>query len=163
MVSEISYGVVEPSIAASMSGIEFLQAMMDGKLPRPPMGQRMPMTIKSLERGRIVLSVTADDSYLNPGGLVHGGLALTALDTAMGLAVLSTLGKGKGFASTDTAVRFIRGLQGGDVHELEVVGTVVSSGRTISTAQGEVRTNSGKLVATGTSACAIFATVPDQG
>lgn len=116
------------------------------------------MTIKSLERGRLVLSVTADDSYLNPSGLIHGGLALTALDTAMGLAVLSTLGKGKGFASTDTAVRFIRGLQGGQTHELEVIGTVVSSGRTVSTAQGEIRTTSGKLVATGTSACALFAT-----
>lgn len=157
-MNDIYYGVVEPSIAASMSGIEFLQAMMDGRLPRPPMGQRIPMTIKSLERGRLVLSVTADDSYLNPSGLIHGGLALTALDTAMGLAVLSTLGKGKGFASIDTAVRFIRGLQGGQTHELEVVGTVVSSGRTVSTAQGEIRTKSGKLVATGTSACALFAT-----
>jgi uncharacterized protein (TIGR00369 family) len=161
-VSDIQYGVVDPSLAASMSGIEFLRAMMDGKLPRPPMGQRMPMTIKSLERGRLVLSVIADDSYLNPGGLIHGGLALTALDTAMGLAVLSTLGKGKGFASTDTAVRFIRALPGGKIHELEVIGTVVSSGRTMATAQGEVRTANGKLVATGTSACAIFATTLEE-
>lgn len=151
----IQYGIADPQIAAGMSGMEFLTAMKDGKLPQPPIGQRIPLQMYHHERGKIVLRITADDSFLNPGGIVHGGLALTALDTAMGLAILSTLNKGKGFASLDTSVRFIRALPGGQQHELEIIGTLVSGGRTVATAHGEMRKLDGKLIATGTSACII--------
>lgn len=155
-MSTTAYGVANPALVAEMTGLEFLQAMVDGRVPRPPMGQRIPFELHEFEHGRLVLRTTVDDTYLNPGGIVHGGLALTALDTAMGLAVLTTLGRGKGFASTDTSVRFIRALPGGKDHHLEIVGTVVSSGRTTATASGEMRAIDGKLIATSTGACAII-------
>ncbi|MCA3150870.1 MAG: PaaI family thioesterase [Rhodocyclaceae bacterium] len=159
-MTEPIYGIADPETAAAMTGLEFLEAMRAGVLPRPPIGKRIPMEMQVLERGKITLSLIADDSFLNPGGIVHGGVALTALDTAMGLAVMSTLGRGKRYASTDTAVRFLRPLPGGKEHRLLITGTVVSSGRTMATASGEVRTTDGKLVATGTSGCAIFSLGP---
>ena len=156
MVSDIQYGVADPATAASMSGLELLEAMREGSIPRPPIGQRIPLELVELVKGRIMLSATADDSFLNPAGIVHGGLALTALDTAMGLATLSMLPAGKGYASIDTAVRFLRPLPGGRTYALSITGEVVSFGRTVATLTGEMRTKQGKLVATGTSACAIF-------
>ena len=155
-MSDIHYAVADPATAASMSGLEPLEAMREGSILRPPMGQRIPLDLVELVKGRILLSATADDSFLNPAGMVHGGLALTALDTAMGLATLSMLPAGKGYASIDTAVRFLRPLPGGRTYALSITGEVVSFGRTVVTLQGEMRTEQDKLVATGTSACAVF-------
>lgn len=150
-----TYGLADPAIAAGMTGLEFLTAMKNGDFPKPPIGQRIPLEMHLHEHGRIVLRIIADDTYLNPGGIVHGGLALTGLDTAMGLAVLSTLGKGRNCASLDTSVGCVRALSAGSNHELEIIGTVVASGRTVATAEGAIRTMEGKLIATGTSACII--------
>ena len=155
-MSNIHYAVADPAMAASMSGLELLEAMREGSIPRPPMGQRIPLDLVELVKGRIALSATADDSFLNLAGIVHGGLALTALDTAMGLATLSMLPAGKGYASIETAVRFLRPLPGGITYALSITGEVVSFGRTVVTLRGEMRTEQDKLVATGTSACAVF-------
>lgn len=154
-MSEPIYGLADPNLTAQMSGMQFVSAMAAGLIPRPPMNRRIPLEMKEWESGRLVLRATVDGTYLNPGGIVHGGFAMTALDTAMGLAVLTTLGRGKGFASTDTSVRFVRPLPGGETHEVEITGIVVSTGRSIATASGEIRLSNGKLVATGTSACVI--------
>ncbi len=155
-MTENEYGLADPARALSLSGIEFLKAMSNGDIPRPPISKRMPLDLIEIDKGRIALSVLADDSFLNPAGIVHGGLALTALDTAMGLTTLSKLPAGKGYASIDTAVRFLRPLPGGKEHMFTITGKIVSFGKTIATASGEIRSEQGKLVATGTSACAIF-------
>ena len=155
-MTDREYGIADPTLAMSMSGIEFLRAMQAGELPRPPIGQRMPMELEEVLKGKIVLTALADDSFLNPAGIVHGGLALTALDTAMGLATLSMLPAGKGYSSMDTAVRFLRPMRGGTEHQLTIIGEVVSLGKTVATVTGEMRNDIGKLVATGTSSCAIF-------
>jgi uncharacterized protein (TIGR00369 family) len=161
-VNERVYGVASLETAASLTGLEFLTAMKKGDIPAPPFAQRIPLALHDFERGKVVMRIEVDDTYLNPAGLVHGGLSLIALDTAMGLAVMSNLGRGKGFASIDTSARFIRALRGGESHNLEITGTVVSTGMAIATARGEIRTLSGKLVATGTSACSLFSLLPHR-
>ena len=40
--------------ARSMSGIEFLQAIRDGKLPAPPIAQLLGMRLAEVERGHAV-------------------------------------------------------------------------------------------------------------
>lgn len=75
----------------------------------------------------------------------------------MGLSVLSILPKGKGFASIDTSVRSLRPLRGGASYQLEIVGEVVSLGRSVATVKGKMRLMGGKLVATATGASAVTA------
>lgn len=58
--------------AKNMSGIEFIKAMAGREIPFPPMADLMGL---SIEPGK---------HRYNPIGSVHGGLACTIFDSAMG-------------------------------------------------------------------------------
>jgi hypothetical protein len=49
-----------------MAGLDYLQAMIDGSLPPPPMGQLMRFDIVSAEPGRVVFTCEPDESAYNP-------------------------------------------------------------------------------------------------
>jgi acyl-coenzyme A thioesterase PaaI-like protein len=79
------------ALGASMSGLEYLQAMVDGLLPPPPIGQLMRFDFLAIEPGRVVFACELDESSYNPMGVVHGGLVCTLLDSVAGSALHSTL------------------------------------------------------------------------
>lgn len=61
---------------AGMSGLDFMQAMADGRLPGPPISATMNMTVSEVAEGRVVFGCMPDESHYNPLGTVHGGLGL---------------------------------------------------------------------------------------
>ncbi len=77
--------------AVGLSGLEYLQKIVAGELPPPPIGALMNFRIGELSEGRAVFIVEPAEYHYNPIGVVHGGLAATLLDSAMGCAVHSTL------------------------------------------------------------------------
>jgi uncharacterized protein (TIGR00369 family) len=142
--------------AAQMSGLEFLRAIGEGRLPQPPMGQLMGFDGLKAEVGRVVFAVTPDESHYNPIGVVHGGLAMTLLDSAMGCAVQSTLPAGSGYTTLETKVNFARAITR-DTGLILCEATVVHAGRTVATAEGRVTADeTGKLLAHGTSTCLVI-------
>jgi uncharacterized protein (TIGR00369 family) len=142
--------------ASQMSGLEFLRAIGEGRLPQPPMGQLMGFEGLEAEEGRVVFAVTPDESHYNPIGVVHGGLAMTLLDSAMGCAVQSTLPAGSGYTTLETKVNFARAITR-DTGRILCEAKVVHAGRTIATAEGRVfAEETGKLLAHGTSTCLVF-------
>jgi uncharacterized protein (TIGR00369 family) len=140
-----------------MSGLEYLQAIVDRRLPPPPMGQVMRFDFLSVEPGRVVFACELDESAYNPIGVVHGGLVCTLLDSVAGCALHSTLPAGKGYTSVEikvnylSAVRLSSGL-------LMATGTVVKAGRRVGFTEGVVTDSSGTLVATASSTLIIFDT-----
>ena len=46
-------------------------------------------------QGRVELCAVPETRFLNPMGIVHGGWAMTMLDSAMGLSALTTLKPGE--------------------------------------------------------------------
>src|SRR4029077_5607832 len=82
------------SEGAALSGLEFIQAIFDGKLPNPPITATMGFTGGSVEEGKGAFVGEAAEHLYNPIGVVHGGFAMTMLDSAMGCAVHTTLGVG---------------------------------------------------------------------
>jgi uncharacterized protein (TIGR00369 family) len=97
-VTTKTYGTVSPERLKAMSGLDFVQGLVSGALPLNTIAQTLGYDIVEAEVGRVVLTISPNGSHLNPWGTVHGGLTATLLDSCMGLAVLSTLGKG--FVST---------------------------------------------------------------
>jgi uncharacterized protein (TIGR00369 family) len=91
---------------------------------------------------------------LNPAGIVHGGWAMTLLDSALGCAVHTTLEKGEVFVSLDTSVRFIRAITP-DTGQVRCIGRIQSRGRRIATAEGRIEDQKGRVLATGTTSCFI--------
>jgi len=92
----------------------------------------------------------------NPIGVVHGGFAMTLLDSAMGCAVHTTLGVGEAYTTLEAKVNFVRPitLETGPVR---CEGTVIHRGGTIATAEGRViAERTGKLLAHGTTTCLVL-------
>src|SRR4051794_17899813 len=74
-----------------MSGMEYMRAILRGEIPRPPIAGSLDFTLAEVEEGRAVFTLTPAEFHYNPIGVVHGGVAATLLDSAMGCAVHSLL------------------------------------------------------------------------
>lgn len=139
----------------SLSGIEFVSALSEGLIERPPMARLLPFDLKSPAYGSVELVATPTSEFHNIIGTVHGGWIMTMLDTAMALAAHTTLAKGEACASHETSAKFVRPVLSNGA-EVLISGKVLFRGRTLITLQGEVQDQSGKLLAHGTSTCAVI-------
>ena len=144
-----------PAPLAKLSGLELLQLRLIESDDRPPsIGQLIGMTMTRIELGGAEFSLVTQPSFSNPLGTVHGGIAATILDSAMGCAVHSTLGPGDWYTTLELKVNYIRATQTNG-ERLIVTGNTIHVGRTTATAEGQVRNEAGKLVAHGTTTCII--------
>jgi uncharacterized protein (TIGR00369 family) len=132
-----------------------LRKMVAGDLPAPPIAATMGFRLVEVESGMVVFEGTPGPHLLNPLGSVHGGYALTLIDSACGCAVHSELDAGVGYTTVETKVNFTRAIDpaGGPVR---CEGRVLSRGRTIATAEAYLRDESGRLLAHGTSTLIIL-------
>jgi uncharacterized protein (TIGR00369 family) len=145
------------ALGASMSGLDYLQAIVDRRLPPPPMGQVMRFEFLAVEPGRVVFACELDDSAYNPIGVVHGGLVCTVLDSVAGSALHSTLPAGKGYTSVEIKVNYLRAVRLSS-GLLTATGTVVKAGSRVGFTEGVVTDSSGTAVATASSTLIIFDT-----
>ena len=96
-----------------------------------------------------------DARHRNPLGTVHGGVAMTLLDSAAGAAVHSTLGDGSGYTTLETKVNLVRAVRP-TTGPLLAEGSVVHRGRTVATAESRLVAEDGTLYAHATSTCLIL-------
>jgi hypothetical protein len=83
---------------AGLSGLDFMHALMDGKIPPPPIALLLNMRPTKVDRGLVVFECAPDESVYSPIGLVHGGLVCALADSVTGCAVHTTLEPGVGRA-----------------------------------------------------------------
>ena len=140
--------------AASRSGLERLQMVVDGKLPGPPMAQLMDIRIAEVSNGRAVFAGTPAEFHYNPIGVVHGGYGATILDSAMGCAVHSTLKAGDIYTTLELKINFLRPLTS-STGPVRGIATVIHAGRTTALAEGRLEDAAGKLYAYASSTCLI--------
>lgn len=93
--------------------------------------------------GTARVRVTVADPLTNTRGQAHGGLLMTMLDLALGRAAQSAVPGAISFATIDMHVSFIAPGSGILVGE----GRVVRAGRSLVFTEGDVRDESGALVA----------------
>jgi uncharacterized protein (TIGR00369 family) len=143
------------AMSKDMTGLEFVQAMIDGILPHNSMADTLGYRIAEAEKGRVVVTARPNDTQLNPHGTVHGGLVATMLDSCMGLAVMTLLDKGVGSTTLEFKISFIRAITP-ETGPICAEGKVVSPGRRVGTAEGRVTDASGRLLAHATTTCLIL-------
>jgi uncharacterized protein (TIGR00369 family) len=148
-------GVAPMDVILSHDGLGFLQTMIAGKLPAPPITQTLGFTLVEVEHGRAVFAGTPAFAYYNPINVVHGGWAATLLDSALGCAVMSTLAKGEAYTTLEIKVNLVRAITE-DTGRVTSEARILYRGRTIGTAEAYLRDEAGKLYAHGTTTCAIF-------
>ena len=111
--AERAYGVADPSEARLMTGRDFLQAMLDGRLPAPPIAKTLSFWLTEIGDGLAVFEGDAGPHLLNPLGIVHGGWALTLIDSAAGCAAHTLLPAGASYATIETKANFSRPISEG--------------------------------------------------
>jgi len=137
-----------------MSGLEFVQGLVDGTLPLNTMAETLGYDVAEVVSGRVV-TAQPNGTHLNPAGTVHGGLAATLLDSCMGLAIRSTLEKGVGQTTLEFKISLVRPITP-ETGLIRAEGVVLSCGRRIGTAEGRITDQQGRLLAHGTTTCLIF-------
>jgi uncharacterized protein (TIGR00369 family) len=144
------------SIAVESSGLETIKAIFAGRLPPPPIAELMGFRGVEVELGRAVFDFEPGPQHYNPIGSVHGGVAMTLLDSAMGCAVHTTLPAGVGYTTQTLEVKFVRPITR-DSGVLRCEAEVIHRGRRQATVEGKLLSEDGKLLAHGTSTCMILA------
>ena len=141
--------------ARSMAGIEFLRAMRDGKLPPPPIAELLGFKLVEVEPGRAVFEVQPGERHYNPIGVVHGGLAMTLLDSAMGCSVQTQMPAGGGYTTLEAKTNLVRAITS-ETGVLRAIGKVVHLGKRIATAEARLEDKAGKLYAHATTTCIVL-------
>ncbi|MBC7768386.1 MAG: PaaI family thioesterase [Phycisphaerales bacterium] len=134
----------------NLSGIEALRALIAGDHPPPSIASTLGFYLSEVEDGRAVFIGETSDRILNPLGIVHGGWALTLIDSCTSCAAHTTLSAGVGYTSVETKVNFVRAISA-DTGQVRVEGHVIARGRTIITTEGKLTDARGRLLAHGTS------------
>jgi uncharacterized protein (TIGR00369 family) len=152
---ERGYGLASERDLATMTGLELLQAIIDGRVPSPTISRTLGFRLVEVAPGRAVFEGETGPHLLNPLGSVHGGVALTLIDSAAGCAVHTELDARVGYATVETKVNFTRPIapDGGTVR---CEGQVVTRGRQIATAEARLFSADRKILAHGTSTLIIL-------
>ena len=140
----------------SMSGLEFMQAMLRGEVSRPPISGIMAYTLDTVEDGKVIFRGTPEFQHTNPMGGVHGGWYGTLLDSCMSCAVMTKTPKGSVYTTLEYKVNLTGAISVGA--EILAIGVIDHAGRSTGVAHGEIRdAETGKLYATGSATCLIMA------
>jgi uncharacterized protein (TIGR00369 family) len=145
---------IPAAAAAEVPGRELLQAIIEGRLPPPPIASLVGGELVSVGDGQALFRITPDESTYNPIGMVHGGLLCTTLDSAAGCAVQTLLPAGVGFSSIEIKVSFLKALRAGD-GPLEIHGRALRVGGRIAFAEAHARNGDGGLVGHATTSIAL--------
>lgn len=148
-------GLAKREQIAGLSGLDVLRAMMDGRLPYPPMNDTMDLVLLEADAGRVVFQGMPALDHYNPLGTVHGGWFASLLDSALGCAVQTMLPAGRSYTTTGISLNIVRSatLRTGP---LRATGIAVHAGRQVSTAEARVVDEAGKLYAHATTTCFVF-------
>ncbi|NSL21670.1 PaaI family thioesterase [Agrobacterium tumefaciens] len=151
----MTFGVTGEDEIAGLSGMQQLEAVLRGDLPAPPMASTLSFNMVEVGKGTVVFEAFPGGHLLNPMGTVHGGWALTLIDTVTGCAAHTLLPAGAGYTTVETKANFCRPIFP-DSGCVRVEGRVVNEGRTIITAEGRILDPGGRLLAHGASTLMIL-------
>src|SRR5882757_7310856 len=148
-------GIAPLETIQGYDGLGFLKAIIDGTLPVPPIGDLLGFNLVEAEPGRAVFEGLPKLRHYNPIGTVHGGFALTLMDSCMSCAVQTMLKQGESYTTLEVKVNLVRAITK-ETGPIRATGRLIHRGRTTGTADGDVRDGKGNLLAHGTTTCMIF-------
>jgi uncharacterized protein (TIGR00369 family) len=125
-------------LAGQVSGLEYLQGIVDGRMPPPPYADLVGAELVEVGDGTAVFVCTPDEATLNIAGIAHGGLLASLMDFASGCALQSLQPPGTATATVEMKVNYMTPLGVGQ--RVEVRGRVVKAGRRIAFIEVEART-----------------------
>ena len=152
------YGVANPGEIVRLTGKEILQAIIEGRLPHPPISTSQNVRVSEIGDGFAAFEGEPGDHLRNPMGTTHGGWAMTLIDSATGCAGYSLMPAGAGFRTIETKVNLSRPITS-DTGRVRTEARVVSQTRQIISTEARLTSRDGRVLAHGTSTLMV---VPGQ-
>ena len=142
------------TVDKTMTGLAQLQAMIAaGEYS----AMDLLMNIKLVEAGAgfAVVEALPSAKFHNKMLRMHGGFAATAIDTALGSAVMTKLAADTGFGTIELKVNYVRKIDA-ETGLLTCRGTVIHAGRTMLTADAKLADAKGVLYAHGSGTFLVY-------
>ena len=158
----LPHGVTPLDQVKHLSGLEFMQGIVEGRFPPPPIAAALKFELVEVEKGSAVFEAVPDFDFYNPIGVVHGGYAATLLDSCMGCAVHTTMAAGQAYTTLEYKISLVRGMSD-KTGRIRAEGKILQVGKRVATAEGWLTDANGKLLAHGTTTCLVFETGAAKG
>lgn len=112
----------------------------------PPCDLTLGMVcVDKVTPGRTVWTMTVDERFTNPAGIMQGGFLAAFADSAMGAAAITYAVERKVFAANaEMKVSFLRAVEVGS--QLECTSEVISGGKRVAFVEAQVVDGDGRLV-----------------
>jgi uncharacterized protein (TIGR00369 family) len=145
-----------PKKWSEKTGLENINTIIDTSSPiHDAMGDMLNLELKEVSEGICVYEGTPDIQHLNPRGSIHGGWAMSILDAAAVLAVVTVLPKGRLCATSSLEVKFSRPIQVG--MKCRAIGKVKSISSNLAHSKAKlINIDTGKLLAFCTCSASIY-------
>jgi uncharacterized protein (TIGR00369 family) len=111
----------------------------------PPFNTYLGTEVAVLADGKATVTLDLAPHHLNRRGVAHGGVVTTLLDSALGAAVISSIPKEWWCATTSLNTYFLDGAGSG---RLTASGRLIRRGRSVAFAEGEIRDEADRVIAT---------------
>jgi uncharacterized protein (TIGR00369 family) len=145
-----AYATLSQQAIQGMSGRAVLEAIIAGELPQAPISEVLNFWLTEVGDGFAVFEGETGSRLLNPAGGVHGGWALTLIDSACACAAHSLLPAGVGYTSLETKANFSRPVRS-DTGRVRCLAKIAGRGNQIISAEAHLTDAAGELLAHGTS------------
>ncbi len=134
--------------AAQAGPPPLIAAVFSGRMPRPPVGELLGTQYLAYDiaRGEVHLRFTARASFINPGGIVHGGMLSAMMDELLAVTLTAAMREEEYNVTLDLGTRFLKAAQPGPI---EGFGRVIKRGRSVGFVEGELRDTGGVPLARG--------------
>ncbi len=149
-------GVARPEQIEGLTGLEVMQAMMDGRIPYAAIAKTLNFTVVEVSPGVAIFQGEPLAEHLNPLGTIHGGWAATMLDSALGCSVHTMMPPGRGYTTAELGVNYVKAILPGKVQRVRAIGKVIHCGRQLATAEARLVGPDGTLYAHATTTCLVF-------
>jgi len=147
-------GATFPHEYLGLSGIEQLRLILNGHVGPPPIGLLTGMHLTELGVGSATFAMPITGWLQVPQGIVLGGAVAILADGALGCAVATALPPATGYTTTELSINMVRPVP--PEGELVARGRLVHGGRQLALSEVFVTDDAGRLIAHGTSRCAVF-------
>ena len=152
-------GVARPEQIAGKTGLEQMQAMLNGEIPFAAIAKTLDFLVIGIGDGEATFQGTPGPQHFNPMGSVHGGWFATLLDSALGCAVHTKMPAGRGYTTAELSVNIVKALTP-KVQRVRAIGKVIHCGRQLATAEAKLIGPDGTLYAHATTTCLVFEMKP---
>lgn len=137
-----------------LSGLDFLRDLI-ARGDASPMGNTLNQRVVEAGDGTALVEGVPDARFFNTMRRMHGGFIAALIDTGLGCAVMTKLGKGVGYGTVELKVNYVRKVDL-ETGPLLCRANVLHAGRTMLTAECKVADAAGLLYAHGSGTFLVY-------